>query len=332
MTTQFALPAASVQSKAMPVKAEILGELTFADVENTPVLEQKPVLKVSERHHAIARLLACGEKAIVVSAATGYSPSHISGLQKDPMFQELLAHYQSVADKSFRDTLERMKIVRGEALGELQRRLAEGPENFKNDDLLKVITNMLDRSGHGPTSKTENQSVLLTGQDLKEMKEAAHEEQKGEIINAETYNAQDNSRSEMGEGRARSAVPDSKDAREGATPGSTIPRDALPQASREEAHHDGPRPSTESVVLLSGQQRKGVGRDGLLSEPAGGGTSDGGQTHTDPPSVSADAGTVRTNSAPPVQETSNVSADLQVPEVRAKEGVRGARSDSDAEL
>jgi uncharacterized protein YerC len=51
-----------------------------------------PLQGLKARHHLVAQLLVQGRKVIEVARETGYSPTYLSRMQKDPVMQELLAH------------------------------------------------------------------------------------------------------------------------------------------------------------------------------------------------------------------------------------------------
>jgi hypothetical protein len=84
---------------------------------------RKPLREVKARHHTVAQLLVQGRKVNEISRQTGYSPTYLSRIQKDPVMQELLAYYARQRDEAFARTLRReMEIVSG--LDELCERLA----------------------------------------------------------------------------------------------------------------------------------------------------------------------------------------------------------------
>ncbi len=84
---------------------------------------RKPLLPVNARHHAIAQMIVQGRKLIEISRQTGYSATYLSRIQKDPVMEELLAHYTRQRDQAFDDSLRRqMEIMFG--VDELQERLA----------------------------------------------------------------------------------------------------------------------------------------------------------------------------------------------------------------
>ena len=109
-----------------------------------------PVISVTSRlrhsHHLLARALAEGRPAAQAAAISGYSPGTVYSLQKDPAFQELLAHYQSQVDDIFAAVQDRLGALGLSFLDELQHRLENNPEEFKVGQLLAMATALLDRS------------------------------------------------------------------------------------------------------------------------------------------------------------------------------------------
>jgi len=84
---------------------------------------RKPLLRVKAQHHTVAQLLTQGRKVVEISRQTGYSPTYVSRIRKDPVMHELLVCYAQQREGAFAHTLRReMEIVAG--LDELRERLA----------------------------------------------------------------------------------------------------------------------------------------------------------------------------------------------------------------
>lgn len=126
---------------------EILRELGEADMAMpSPEVQPPAIAKIRHQHHLLARLLAEGKRPIEASAISGYSPSRISILQNDPAFQELVEYYKAQVEQAFVGAQERLAALGISTLEELQERLEEAPERFKNKDLLDLMTAVFDRS------------------------------------------------------------------------------------------------------------------------------------------------------------------------------------------
>lgn len=143
------------------VSATYVRDLTEADMAalNGPRGSSPPrlVQKMRSSHHALARCLASGMKAVQAAAVTGYTQNRISILQQDPTFQALVTDYRQEAKDIFADLTERMTNLSLDAIEELHERLADAPEAFSIGMLLDVVKAFADRTGHGP-----GQEVKLT--------------------------------------------------------------------------------------------------------------------------------------------------------------------------
>lgn len=149
---------------ALPVSAEFVRPLTAEDIEmlvaerNTQKPKQLSSLTMlSERHRNLARLLAMGKSDWECAIITGYTQSRISILKSDPAMRNLIKHYEEEKDIVYVQAHEKMAQVVSTALDVLQERL-EDPEQtaeMSTGQLLSIIEVSADRSGLGPTSKTE---------------------------------------------------------------------------------------------------------------------------------------------------------------------------------
>lgn len=155
--------------KTKPIEAEFARELTLIDLQANDFEQgvKAPALtKITDRHHALAKLLAVGNSPAECSAILGYNSSRISILQADPAFQELLSLYREKVDETFVSTLDHMAGLQNDALLELRDRIETQPEKFSNKDLLAVVTDMKDRLPEGPGSaKAPVKIELVPGPD-----------------------------------------------------------------------------------------------------------------------------------------------------------------------
>ena len=147
--------------KAAVFTAETARELAPADLAllATRSVQAPEIKKLTERHHMVARALASGLKPGEVAIATGYDGARISILQASPAFRELVAFYSDAKDQVFAETMGQLAGLAKDAVMELRDRLEEKPEEFSNGMLLEISTKMLDRSGHGPSSTSQNLNV-----------------------------------------------------------------------------------------------------------------------------------------------------------------------------
>lgn len=158
-----------------PLELEIISSISEEDLlnrsEGALVSSEAPTLsRIRGIHHEIARLLASGLKPADVSAATGYSLSRISILQKDPSFRELLSFYESKSDEVFVDVRKRMAVLGLDAASELADRLENKPETLSNSQLIEITKASLDRAGFSPVTKTVNVGVQISADELESLR------------------------------------------------------------------------------------------------------------------------------------------------------------------
>ena len=139
------------------------------------------IQKLKHSHHLVARLVARGARPAEISLKSGYSISRISELRNVPAFKELVEFYRHQVQETFADVNERIALVSLDYLEELQRRIDEEPKSLKTDDIIKVVSLTLDRSGHGPTSTVNSNVAVLTGDDLAKLRKAEASALKGVI-------------------------------------------------------------------------------------------------------------------------------------------------------
>jgi len=114
-----------------------------------------PIKRLRERHHALARLIAQGIAPGTAGLMTGYSGSRVSILQADHAFGELVKFYTDAEHERYHDHKTAMSDISLEALTQIQERLESEDEPLSVGQLLEVSKLTLDRSGFGPSSKTE---------------------------------------------------------------------------------------------------------------------------------------------------------------------------------
>lgn len=133
-----------------PLVFECLRDLTDSDmalIESTPAGETPPELKrLTDRHHMLARLIAAGVKEEDAAFQTGYSLARVSILKNSPAFRELLAFYRENVDKQYTNVVEHMAGLSKDALVVLRDRIEEAPDRISTPELLKIITELRDRT------------------------------------------------------------------------------------------------------------------------------------------------------------------------------------------
>jgi len=106
----------------------------------------RPLVKLRQRHHHLARLLAAGSSQVEAAAITGYGQSTISILQQDPAFQELMDYYTSQKKEIFLDVQQRLAAVGMQALEEIADRLEDEPSKVSMPQLESLVKTAFDRS------------------------------------------------------------------------------------------------------------------------------------------------------------------------------------------
>ena len=165
--------------KLSALELEILGPIEPQDLiareeGGLPTSEAPTIAKLRGIHHEIAPLLAQGRSETEVSTITSYSLSRISILKRDPSFKDLVAFYQKQKTEQFADVQKRLATLSLDAIGEIQERLAEKPDSISTSQLIELSKVTLDRAGYSPVSKSQNISVSMSAEELRELRQAAN--------------------------------------------------------------------------------------------------------------------------------------------------------------
>jgi hypothetical protein len=136
-------------------------DLSLLEVPRPPVSHLK---RLGERHHELARCLARGLKPSEAAAIVGMSNVHVSIVQSDPSFKDLVTFYREKVIEESVDLHRRLLTLSKDAVAELQMRMEEEPEKFSRSELLEIAKTTADRAGHGPSAtQTVNVNVGLAG-------------------------------------------------------------------------------------------------------------------------------------------------------------------------
>ena len=158
--------------------AEITKDLTRADLAKGATADlgfKAPTLAlIRDIHHKVAELLASGLRPIEVSRITGMSSVRISVIKNDPTFIELLKFYREGQQEEAVKDVNRLQMLSRTAVGELQSRIEERPEEMKTADVLKIAAFGADRTGHGPSTTVNQRVAVLTADDVLRLKQEAH--------------------------------------------------------------------------------------------------------------------------------------------------------------
>lgn len=143
---------------AEPLTIEVIRPLDKNDI---PLLVNPPALgmltpnlkQIRHIHHNIARLMAEGHAYAQISLLTGYDPSRLSILAKDPAFSQLVNEYVTNRNMVNASVLERMRVLGLSTLEELQNRLESNPDDWTKRELMELAALTL-----GKNSGLESQS------------------------------------------------------------------------------------------------------------------------------------------------------------------------------
>jgi len=145
------------------IPASVVRELTVEDLAalGTEKGAKPTALKrLSERHHALARLLASGKPPGEAAAILNYDQSRVSILQADPTFSELVLFYkQEVIEPAYRDFHSKLSSLAEDAVDLLADRIAEDPDSVSSSLALEITKAAADRTGFGPSSQTTQVNV-----------------------------------------------------------------------------------------------------------------------------------------------------------------------------
>lgn len=167
-------PPPSRGRRAKHVSVAVSRELNEADIRdlwNKPIgSTTPPLVRLRHQHHFLARLLAEGKPDHEASLITGMCPSRISILKQDPAFSELIKFYAAQVGEAYVNVHERLSVLGLTSTEELMERLEVEPERFSNRELMELAAFAHDRSGHGPTSKSQVTLSVLSPEVLDALK------------------------------------------------------------------------------------------------------------------------------------------------------------------
>jgi len=119
------------------------GDVGMLRVPGLPSTQPPRELRIRNSHHLLAQQIAKGHSMAECALITGYGIVTISQIKAAPAFQELVAFYQSEADRVFAEGLERMQALGLSSLDELQHRLESDPDKWANRELMELAEMML---------------------------------------------------------------------------------------------------------------------------------------------------------------------------------------------
>lgn len=110
--------------------------------------------KLREKHHSVARMIAAGLNQRMVSQICGYTESYISVLLNNPSMQELIELYRIQNGAAGQVIVEKLRTVGMKAIEKLDEKIDN--DKLNNNELIQAAKLGLDRSDHGPTSRSHH--------------------------------------------------------------------------------------------------------------------------------------------------------------------------------
>ena len=177
----------------MPLWAEKGRRLTKLDKllieieggEHAPNLyeAESELVNLTIRHHTVAKYLGAGLSVIEASEMSGYSTAVIRGFVGQPLFQELVAHYERLEESRAAPVVDAMTVLGMQAAQRLMHRIEQCGEYIETSELRNIMSTALDRAGYSPKTRHESVSINMTGAELAEIrKQAAGENVRSAVI------------------------------------------------------------------------------------------------------------------------------------------------------
>ncbi len=143
--------------KTIAVGVTVERELEAADIEMAGAergSKAPDLVKLRDRHHALAKTLAQGTAEGEAAIMCGYSVSRVSILRSDPAFSELVSFYRKGVEEQYYGIHEKLSGLASDSLDELGDRLENRADEFSVTQLMDLTKMGADRTGHGPSSST----------------------------------------------------------------------------------------------------------------------------------------------------------------------------------
>jgi hypothetical protein len=140
------------------IEAEVLRELNAADLVLLATergVKPTPIMRLRERHHALARNLASGMTDGEAAAICGYELSRVSILKGDPTFKELVLFYREDVKRAYAQVHEVLSGMAVDAAIIIRERMEDTPDELSSSLLTEIVKMSADRTGYGPSSKQE---------------------------------------------------------------------------------------------------------------------------------------------------------------------------------
>lgn len=144
---------------SVPLSVSFVRELGPADLAllaSERGIKAPVIVRIRDRHHALARVLAQGMTNTEASLVTGYDPSRISILLSDPTFKQLVDDYKKVEAGLMADFMDRATTLSLSAMDRLQDIMEDEESPPSATVTLEIAKFAADRTGHAPIQKNLN--------------------------------------------------------------------------------------------------------------------------------------------------------------------------------
>lgn len=145
-------------------------------------IKARPLARLTNRHRQLARLIAVGTSPSVAAHSVGLTASHVSILQADVTFQELVGIMKNEQDAAFLGFTERMAGLAEDSVDTLRGRLEEEPDQFTNPELIDLVKTLADRTGHAPKRVEEKNVNINFGDRLDAARQRVKREALADLI------------------------------------------------------------------------------------------------------------------------------------------------------
>lgn len=143
-----------------PLAHEFAGEVTAGDLALLASEREVPatpvVIRLRDRHHALARCLANGMTETEASIITGYDISRISILKRSPAFAGLVEDFKKIDAGLQAEFMVRATTLTMTAMDRLQEALEDDEKPMSPAMALEIGKFGADRTGHAPVQKSLN--------------------------------------------------------------------------------------------------------------------------------------------------------------------------------
>jgi predicted transcriptional regulator len=159
---------------------ELINPLRSNKADDDTYKEKWEISKLTEKHHAILRLIFLGYTNKEIAQKMNVSPSYVSKLKQSELIKQELNTLQQLIDQDIEDVKKEILKMQPYALQNIKEVIRDGTlrgRKIAPSHILKESNSVLDRGLGTPTQTitTKNLSVHLTRADIEYLKQRARE-------------------------------------------------------------------------------------------------------------------------------------------------------------